>query len=271
MRMRGLFAIGFAVCLFCCVAETRGEIPIPEDQSTDWGAIRWAERSVHIELDRLPETGYVRLPRLNNPMQSLRWGRPQTDQAVGTEPRDDGPQPTLRPEPDHWRIIVPKSISPPASITLTTVGPLRYCEQPYRIRQSDDQPIVLPAHHAETHGRKLRYEPQQHKNTIGYWTEPADWAEWHFQVTTPGEYRLEVSQGCGSGNGGSHVELVCLGGDQQQTADFVVQDTGHFQNFVARDVGSLRLDRGRYRLQVRARDKAKQAVCDIRRIRLIPR
>src|ERR1044072_1350534 len=37
--------------------------------------------------------------------------------------------------------------------------------------QRADGSIVLLATNAVTHGKQIRYEPQPHKNTIGYWTK----------------------------------------------------------------------------------------------------
>ena len=43
----------------------------------------------------------------------------------------------------------------------------------HAIQSADDGgAVVLHARHATVHGRTLRYEPQPHKNTVGYWTDP---------------------------------------------------------------------------------------------------
>ena len=52
---------------------------------------------------------------------------------------------------------------------------------------------------------------------------------------------------------------------------FVVEDTGHFQNFKPRVVGELEIARpGSHRLAVKGLKKAKGAVMDVRQVRLIP-
>jgi hypothetical protein len=124
----------------------------------------------------------------------------------------------------------------------------------------------LAAHDAVTHGKLLRYEPQPHKNTLGYWTNEEDWCEWHFYVETPDRYRLHVLQGCGAGQGGSEVAAKI--GDQELL--FKVEDTGHFQNFKDREIGKITLDAGLHTLQFRPRSKAVKAVMDVRQVRLIP-
>ena len=56
-----------------------------------------------------------------------------------------------------------------------------------------------------------------------------------------------------------------------QTLAFTVEDTGGFQNFKARAIGTVRLDTpGRYTLAVKPRTKAKNAVMDLRAVTLTP-
>ncbi|MEW6307198.1 MAG: sulfatase-like hydrolase/transferase, partial [Verrucomicrobiota bacterium] len=119
--------------------------------------------------------------------------------------------------------------------------------------QGKDGTITLPARTAEVHGLQLRYEPLPHKNTLGFWTRVEDWANWEFEVTKPGAFTVEILQGCGTGQGGSEVEFT-IGA---QTLTTTVEDTGHFQNFKPRDIGSVRLDKpGRYTLTVKPKSKA---------------
>lgn len=126
--------------------------------------------------------------------------------------------------------------------------------------------IMLHASNAITHAVMMRYEPPTNKNCLGYWTEPKDWAEWPFTVTQPGTYEVELWQGCGRGQGGSEVSL--------QVADtqfsFLVEETGHFQNFLHRKLGRVELKAGDHSLAVRPRNKRAAAVMDIRALRLFP-
>jgi len=129
--------------------------------------------------------------------------------------------------------------------------------------QAKDGNITLPASTAEVFGVMLRYEPLPHKNTLGYWVNPSDWAKFEFTVTQPGTFIVEPHQGCGSGQGGSVVAFSV--GDQ--VLEMTVEDTGHFQNFKPREIGSIKLDKpGRYELHVKPKTKAKAAVMDVRQI-----
>jgi arylsulfatase A-like enzyme len=129
--------------------------------------------------------------------------------------------------------------------------------------QGEDGTIRLPARHARVHGTQLRYEPLPHKDTLGYWTNAEDKASWELTVTKPGTFTVEVLQGCGTGQGGSEVEVQVA----EKVLRFTVEDTGGFQRFKARAIGSVKIDKpGRYTLTVRPRSKAKAAVMDLRQV-----
>ncbi|MCA9149797.1 MAG: hypothetical protein KDA92_10880, partial [Planctomycetales bacterium] len=127
--------------------------------------------------------------------------------------------------------------------------------------------IRLHAKDARVHGERLRYEPESHKNVLGYWTNASDWADWEFEVPVAGAYEVEIQQGCGSGNGGSEVDVVI--GDT--TLSFAVIETGHFQRMIQRTIGQVTLPAGRTTLAIRPRTKARAAVMDVRRVVLRPR
>lgn len=126
--------------------------------------------------------------------------------------------------------------------------------------------IRLHARDARVHGEKLRYEPQPQKDVLGYWTRPEDWADWEFDVATPGRYEIEIQQGCGTGSGGAEV-AVEVGGT---TLSFTVQETGHFQKMITRVIGAVDLPAGRHTLAVKPRTKPGGAVMDLRRVVLRP-
>jgi len=114
---------------------------------------------------------------------------------------------------------------------------------------------------------QLRYEPLPHKNTLGFWTRAEDQAEWEFTVTKPGRFEVVIHQGCGTGQGGSTVEVEVAG----QKLGFTAEDTGHFQNFVPRSIGRVSIDAaGKHRLTIRPLMKAKAAVMDVRQVELRP-
>lgn len=131
---------------------------------------------------------------------------------------------------------------------------------------SSPPPLVLAASTAVVHGETLRYEPEPHKNCLGYWTKVGDWAEWTFEVPVAGRFAVEVWQGCGKGQGGSEVAVQV----DDQRFDFVVEDTGHFQNFTPRLLGQVDLSAGEHALALKPQSKKAAAVMDVRRVRLVP-
>lgn len=126
--------------------------------------------------------------------------------------------------------------------------------------------IRLFAKDARVHGEKLRYEPEPHKNVLGYWTNEKDWADWEFDVPVAGIYEAEVQQGCGANSGGAKVHVE-VGG---KTLEFIVQDTGHFQHMIQRTIGVVELPAGKATLAIKPQTKPGVAVMDIRRVVLRP-
>ena len=143
---------------------------------------------------------------------------------------------------------------------------LRPAPEGETIGQALDRSILLHSRDTTIHGIKVQYENKPHKNTVGYWVNTSDQVYWDFTVESGGKFDIEIHQGCGRGHGGSQVALVVAG----QTNEFIVEDTGHFQNFVARKVGTVRLEKGEHRFWIKPFKKARGAVMDVRRIRLIP-
>jgi len=136
------------------------------------------------------------------------------------------------------------------------------------IQQAEDGVVTCPARDVTIHGVKVQYEPKPEKNTVGYWVNADDWISWDFSLAKAGEYQVEVLQGCGKGEGGSDVDVTVAG----QTVKFTVEDTGHFQNFKPRVIGTVTLAKpGDYGVIVKPTRKAKNAVMDIRQLRLIPK
>lgn len=126
--------------------------------------------------------------------------------------------------------------------------------------------LTLHARDAITHSVLMRYEPQTNKLCLGYWANAADRAQWVFQVREPGEYQVELWQGCGKGHGGSEVEVLT----GETSLRLVVEETGHFQNFIPRKLGVVRLEAGERDLWVKPVRKQGGAVMDIQKIVLTP-
>jgi acetyl esterase/lipase len=208
---------------------------------------------VEIQIGEIDKQTKIEVPRLNNPMgKAFVKG---TDTEV-----------PLKPLLTTWELKVPAAASG-KRVVVETIGQPHLPVLPRIVSAEPAGTITLAAHDAVTHGKLLRYEPQPHKNTVGYWANPKDWVEWHFYCEKPGKYDLHILQGCGKSHGGSEVN-VTLG---DQSVSFKVEDTGHFQIFKDRKIGMFSIkEPGIYNLQIRAKRKAKVAVMDVRQFQLIP-
>jgi hypothetical protein len=135
------------------------------------------------------------------------------------------------------------------------------------LMQSPAGSILLHSKDVTIHGSTVRYEPKPEKNTIGFWTKKEDWVSWDFQVTKPGKFHVLILQGCGKGSGGAEVEFTV----GSQTLKHTVEDTGGFQKFVERDIGTVELAAaGTYTLSVKPVTKPGVAVMDLRQVVLKP-
>lgn len=134
------------------------------------------------------------------------------------------------------------------------------------VAQSDDGSVLLHARDVTIHGTTVRYEPQAKKNTVGYWTRKEDWISWDFELKTPGTFEVVALQGCGKGSGGSKVEFAV----GKRSLKMIVQDTGGFQNFVPRSIGTIDLAAGAHTLSVKPLSKPGLAVMDLRLVTLKP-
>lgn len=134
--------------------------------------------------------------------------------------------------------------------------------------QAADGSVTLPARTATVHGIQLRYEPQPHKNTLGFWVREEDSASWDFTISKPGRFRVVALVGCGPGQGGS---LAGFQVDDGPRLELTVPDTGGFQAFRPMELGQVEISAGgHHKFLVKPIRKAKAAVMDVREVRLIP-
>ena len=134
------------------------------------------------------------------------------------------------------------------------------------VAQAADGTVTLAAKDVTVHGAGVRYEPKPEKNCIGYWGNAADWVSWEFEVVKAGSFEVEALQGCGKGSGGAEVAFAV----GEQALAMTVEDTGGFQKFVPRKLGTLTLAAGKYTLTVKPKTKPGMAVMDLRQVTLRP-
>ncbi len=214
-----------------------------------------AGNSLYTEIKVAADDALLKIPRLANVVQSIKWqSTPET-------------MISLQPEPDHWIIRHGK---PPAAdgdvLIINLDAPPLLFDGSTVTRVTKEGLIFLPAKLATTSGENLRYEPQPHKNTVGYWSNVKATAEWKLSTSQKGSYEIDILQGCGTGHGGSTVEMQ-IGNESRS---FVVEETGHFQNFVWRTVGTVELPLDEtVTLKLVPKSKPGGAVMDVRAVRLV--
>lgn len=213
---------------------------------------------LEVTADGLRERQVV-IPRLNAPIRRLQWLETQ--------------QATLKLVPELAEWVIGWEQIPPEAKTIEIVfdQPPLLPADAIPVQPEGDGSIMLHAFQAATFGEKLRYEPQPHKNTVGYWTVASDYATWKFTVDQPGTYSVAVLQGCGAGQGGSDAQLsIRQRDDVHDKLVFQTIDTGHFQNFRWNHLGHVSIpEPGTYELKIEPARIAKNALFDVRMIHLV--
>ncbi len=236
----------------------------PEPSATwEFKPTRWGHYSVEMDVAGAPPTGAELELQVGG--QTVRstfkpGAKPSENQAIslGTFYLEKEAPTRL-----DMRLVGPANVPPVALKAVRFVPTAEGLVPP----PSSDGVITLPSGAATAHSVTMRYEPSAVKNCLGYWVNPSDWADWQFQVDRPGIYEVELWQGCGRGQGGSEVKVQVA----DKTFSFVVEETGHFQNFVPRRLGRVQFrPAGAFNLAIHPQSKKAAAVMDVRQIRLIP-
>lgn len=230
-------------------------------------AARW-ERQLYLSptgltAEKSAEPGQASLPRFAASLTSLQW--------LGLPPDDSL---SLTVEQDHWIVAWTQRPANATVIVLTFDTPPKLMSEVGPVVAVGDGSLLLPACLAVTRGEKIRFEPQTFKNTIGYWSGKNDSAEWQFAASRGGTYNVAILQGCGQGQGGSRAKLTVTAAEDPASLDsleFDVSETGHFQNFQWRHLGTLNIaNRGVHSLKIEPVEIQQTAMVDIRAVQLIP-
>ena len=273
IRHHRLIRLGISICLWLLLVP----VVFAQDTATEFGEYSIDGRIVSITLPA--DKQIVSIPNLHAPMM----GNLSSD---SDEPEDQ--KYSITPMVDAWQIKAKQPPKTDKQIQLRLGSKPILANQLKPIRQRPDGGFDFPAHLARVVGKKLRYELQPWKNTVGYWVEPEDYAYFVLRCDRPSEWNVGILQGCGAGQGGSDVTVSLLGpigkpqskfkSDQEPATgnvtshlSFVVEETGHFQNFKWRHIGQLSTARkGVYVLKVATTKIAKNAVMDFRAISMTP-
>lgn len=227
-------------------------------------AARWQRQlflsPAGLTADNHAEPGEASMPRFAASLVSIQW--------LGNAP--DGSL-ALVIEQDHWIVRWTQRPDTSAVIVLTFDMPPQLLSELEPVKAAGDGSILLPACMAVTTGEKIRYEPQTFKNTVGFWTGKRDSCEWKFETTRTGTFNVEVLQGCGTGQGGSRAKLTLPASENAASLEFDVLETGHFQNFLWRHLGTIDVTAsGAHSLKIEPIEIKHAALVDIRAVHLIP-
>jgi hypothetical protein len=268
MQMKRVVVICYrAILVVLMLSVAEADETTPSERlagSTDAIQLDRMGNRILVTVDQEPADRSVRIPRIYGRVGQVHW-----------EVQDNHAKSdliTLHPEPTEWYLRWEKGTPFQNRIIIEFDEVPRVASELKPILQSGDGTFTLQACDGNTLGKLLRYEPQPHKNTIGYWADVNDSVVWEVSVTKPGGLNVGLLQGCGKDQGGSDVRLEVLN-DQTlvSSLNFNVEETGHFQNFKWRDIGTVAFEKpGVYRIKVVALRIAKNAVMDIRMIHLSP-
>ncbi len=134
------------------------------------------------------------------------------------------------------------------------------------LRAGEDGALVAGAIEATISGHSLRYEADESKQCLGFWTSAEASASWPIELA-PGVYRVEIELACQPGDAGSTYALSI--GDQAFIEQ--VEATASWTDFVTVDLGTITLTGEDARtLRVSPVEIPHNAMMNLRRIRLTP-
>lgn len=265
MRFSSQLALATAILALTVTSSAKAQDPFANARKLknldDDAVLLRVGRKLVIKVDEEPKDREIKIPRIFASLKSVQF--------LGKAPH---PKLIVHPEPNEWSVRWKPDVEFSKAVVLSFDSTPLLAEEVKPIRQASDGTLTLHAHQATTAGELLRFEPQPHKNTVGYWTVPGDSATWKINVNSPAAFNVGILQGCGKGQGGSEAVLVLKSpSGAESTLDFEVEETGHFQNFVWRGLGLIQLDeKGVWDLTVRPRKISKKALMDVRMIHLSP-
>jgi len=134
---------------------------------------------------------------------------------------------TLPSEPSAEGLVLTVPATSPDPISSTVVLKLSGALQiaPSTITQDFDGSVTLLASEARLHGDTIKYEPGDERDSLGFWTNPEDWADWEFTVTKPGHFQLSAEVAAVAA---ASIELR-VGHDSAQSQAPVTGDYGKFR------------------------------------------
>jgi alpha-L-fucosidase len=132
-------------------------------------------------------------------------------------------------------VAVPKAAPDKISsvVVLEAEGEL-IVETPLLAPDADGR-LTFDAEDAVLYGEEIKTEERDGKTNLGFWTNPGDWAEWHFRTAQPGEYVVEAE--IAAEKSGRFVVMV----ESEDNLSALAPKTSDFAKFVKVNLGKLNL------------------------------
>jgi putative heme-binding domain-containing protein len=124
--------------------------------------------------------------------------------------------------------------------------------------------FYLLAPDASIYGDTLVFEPKF--TNLGYWKSANDRAEWELEVAKAGDYEVTLEYACPPAGGGT---FVLESGGERLTGP--VESTGSWERYSSRPIGTIRFAVGKQTVVVRAEGAPREALFDLKAVRLKPR
>lgn len=136
-------------------------------------------------------------------------------------------------------MTLPASIPADAQpvIIFQTIGQIELATKPLVVKQSKESVSYTGGSLCDHSRKTAAVRSAASQNTLAHWADVEHWAEWHVEIAHPTGFKVENHQGCGKGQGENTGEIEIAGSKCQ----FEIEDTGHFQNFQAKTVGSVQV------------------------------
>jgi alpha-L-fucosidase len=205
--------------------------------------------TLYLHVFDWPEGGCLRVPGLNNPVNSARL------LATGK---------VLNATATPGGVLIKVPATAPDDISSTMVLEIQGAPAVTApvIRQAADGSVQLLAADADLHG-SLACENQDGRDNLGYWTNPGDSASWSFVVARAGRFNVEAELGALAA-----AKFEIISGEQRILG--ASPATGDYGRFLRTNLdGSLMLAAGRITLTVNPLASGWQPM-NLRSLRLIP-
>ncbi len=224
-------------------------------EATD--AIRQSQQTLRLELEKLTQNAAQTIEAVNAVAVGQTTGREATRHMIG----ELANAAIAALSGGHG--LLPRLERPLESVAPRVTGNSSLnIELPAPAEETIPAP-KLAAAQAVIHGEQMRYEAGPDRDSLGYWANPSEWAQWELQVSRPGRFRV-MAEIAALASGRFQVLL----GDRQ--LDGNAPSTGDYGRFQKVELGTVEVPvAGKTSLAVRPIPEGWQPM-NLRSVELVP-